>query len=366
MRERVDRLVAARSDHPAHTGLVVAALDGEKGEVHGYGSVAGSPPSGKTQFEIGSVTKVFTTALLSLLVAEGQVALDDPVGVLSSELQRFPRQVTLRRLATHTAGLPKMPGNILGSMLRDRRNPYAAYSADDLLKWLSRRPPSISQLEVSLVKYSNLGFALLGRLLAQRLGESYETAVRSRICEPLGMQDTCIQLSDEQRDRLALPHGARGKPVHSWDLPAFAGAGALRSTANDLLKFLAAQLGQASAGLTGALQASHEVQERRFAPAGLLQRLLLRLSGDDRLDDRRQEGIALGWSVGRLRAGNQLMHWHHGATGGYRAFVGFVRSRAVGVVVLANSGLSMRDGILGTTATDRLGFELLEQLSAGS
>jgi CubicO group peptidase (beta-lactamase class C family) len=365
MQHSIDALIASTSDHPAHTGLVVGVFDGARRDVFGYGAVEGERPGGDTLFEIGSVTKVFTTGLLSLLVAEETVTLDEPAASQSSELQGFSPQVTLRHLATHTAGLPKMPSNILGSMLRDRSNPYAAYSTQDLLRWLARRSPSQSRIDAGLVNYSNLGMGLLGTLLAAKLGQNYETAVRIRICEPLGMEDTRIQLPPDQAGRLAPPHSARGRRISSWDLPAFAGAGALRSTADDLLSFLAAQLGEPPTALTPALQDCHEAQSQRFAPPGLMQRLVARLSGVDLSNDRTREGMALGWTVGRLPSGDQV-HWHHGATGGYRAYAGFVRSSGAGVVVLANSGLSMRDGILGTTATDRVGFAVLEQLSAAS
>jgi CubicO group peptidase (beta-lactamase class C family) len=366
MQDGIDTIVASTSDHPANTGVAVGVLKGGQRSVYGYGTVGGAPPAGDTMFEIGSVTKVFTTALLSILAAEGVVALDDPVANLAGELSAFPPQITLQHLATHTAGFPKMPSNILGSMLRDRGNPYAAYPLEEMLRFLTKHPPSTRRLEARQVDYSNLGVALLGILLARRLGDSYEAAIASKICEPLGMLDTCIRLTPDQERRMAAPHNSRGKLSRNWDLPAFEGAGALRSTADDSLTFLAAHLGGVSSALTPPLQDSHAIRSRTFAPPMLLQRLVARVSGLDLDGDCTREGMALGWTVGRLTSGEVQVHWHHGASGGYRAFVGFVKEKRIGTVVLANSSLRMQDGILGTTATDRVGFAVLEQLDASS
>ncbi len=361
-----DAIAPSLSDHPSHTGLVVGSLQGGQRSVFGYGRVDGAPPAGDTLFEIGSVTKVFTTALLSLLAAEGLVALDDPLANLATELASFPLNLTLLRLATHTAGLPKMPSNLLGSLLRDPGNPYAAYSTNDLLRYLSQHPPAARRIEAQPVNYSNLGMGLLGTLLARRLDDSYEGAIASRICQPLGMKDTCIRLAQDQERRLAAPHNARGKRSRNWDLPAFAGAGALKSTADDLLIFLSAHLGEAPPGLALPLQDCHAVHAFTFAPPGLLQRLMARTSRLELHADRTREGMALGWTVGHLPSSEVQVHWHHGATGGYRAFAGFVRARGVGAVVLTNSGLNMRDGLLGSTGTDHLGFRVLEHLIASN
>ncbi len=364
MQERLDALVSSISDRPPQTALMVGVISGEQRSTYAYGSLDGRLPGGSTVFEIGSVAKVFTTALLATLIQDGRLALDQPAAELAPELRGYPAGVTLRRLATHTAGLPKMPGNILRSLLKDRSNPYAAYTEDQLLRWVVRHPPSPNQLEAGLVSYSNLGMGLLGTLLGRKLGMTYEEAVRMRICEPLGMGDTGIRLPPDQAGRLAPPHNSRGRAAHSWDLPAFAGAGALRSTADDLLAFVDAQLGSAPAVMARALEGTHEVQGRRFATPGLLPKVVARLSGYDPATDRTHGGMALGWTVGHLSSVESAVHWHHGATGGYRAFVGFARSAAAGVVVLANSGPSMRDGLIGTTATDRLGFAVLGQLAS--
>jgi CubicO group peptidase (beta-lactamase class C family) len=362
MQDKIDTIVASTSDHPAQTGMVIGFLKNDQRTIRGYGTVGDSPPTGDTVFEIGSVTKVFTTALLSILAGEGVIAMDEPVARLAPELVDFHPQITLQRLATHTSGLPKMPSNILGSMLRDLGNPYAAYTSEDMLRYLSRNPPSPRRMEARQVDYSNLGMGLLGMFLAKRVGGSYEAAIVDKICEPIGMVDTLIELTPIQERRMALPHNARGKPSRNWDLPAFEGAGALKSTADDLLTFLAAHMGDPTSDLTQHLQNSHVVRSNTFAPPNSLQRLAARVSNQDPLHNLTHEGMALGWTVGSLHSDESPVHWHHGATGGYRAFMGFVLTHHIGVVILANSGLSMRDGLLGATATDHVGFAVLEHL----
>ncbi len=366
MHEAIDSLVARYSDHPPNTSLVAGVLQNGRNTVYGYGVQGRAAPHGETLFEIGSVTKVFTTALLAILANEGLLALDQPIRDLAPELSGYHPGITLLQLATHTAALPKMPGDVFASMLRNPSNPYAHYSTDHLMGFLSRRTPVVKPITEQAVRYSNLGLALLGTLLARKLGISYEEAVHGRICEPLGLKDTCIRLAMDQKRRLAPPHNARGKRIRNWDMPAFDGAGALKSSASDLLAFLGGHLGQAPALLAAALKGCHEIRARTFPPAGLLRRLATRSHGQDPYLKQNQEGMGLGWYAGRLFRSGLRVHWHHGATGGYRAFAAFVPQKGSAVVILANSGLRMQDGLRGITATDRLGFEILDHLVENS
>ncbi len=268
MKTAIDKRVNSLSDHPEHTGLVVGVISREGQAVFGYGQAGKDRPDASTLFEIGSVTKVFTASLLAVLVAEGQLNLEDPVGEHMPSLAHLPEEMTLLRLATHTAGLPKMPSNVWRSALKDRRNPNAAYTTADLFRYLSPYKPKRNRLTEGQISYSNLGYGLLGHILAQRCNSSYEEAVTSRICDGLGLADTRITLSPEQKERLAPPHTASGKPTANWDLPAFAGAGALRSTAGDLLRFLRANLGNPPSPVTDALEGCHQIRSDTSLPPG--------------------------------------------------------------------------------------------------
>ncbi|MFW9994384.1 MAG: serine hydrolase domain-containing protein [Candidatus Odinarchaeota archaeon] len=361
MREEIETIVNSLFALPKNLGLVVGVIKRDQITVTGYGKARDTvteQPRGDTLFEIGSVTKVFTTTLLSLLVSEKLLDLDDPVCDLMPKLSNLPAEITPARLATHTSGLPKMPSGIFWTTRRNRRNPFAKYPSAKLFEYLSGYK---SKRKLSdKIQYSNLGGALLGHILAYKLNMSYEQAVVNRICDGFDMPDTRMTLTSEQKERLATPHSGNGKPSHNWDLSAFAGAGALRSTANDLLKFLVAYLGKSQSALKEVLEFCLEQRNGSFTRPG---RLLTLLSGSirkKRVFDPYRQGIALGWVIGHVGAEGPRVHWHHGGTGGYTAFAGFVKSREIGAVVLFNRGPRFSEAISGISMADEIGFRILE------
>ena len=281
-----------------------------------YGSPAKSDPrrlDGDTIFEIGSISKVFTALLLADAAERQEVALTDPVAKYLPASVRMPkrgRDITLQDLATHTSGLPRLPTNL---SLKDAANPYADYSVDQLYAFLSsyELPRDVG----AQYEYSNLGGGLLGHALALRAGMSYEALVESRITRPLGMTSTRITLPSEMKSRLATGYGPMLQPAANWDLPTLAGAGALRSTGNDLLTFLSTAIGLKPSPLARAFASM--IGTRRPANTPTLE-------------------IALGWHV--FTANNRAVFWHDGGTGGYRSFMGFDPKTQVGVVVLSNAG----------------------------
>jgi len=297
-------------------GIVVGVIGPEGRRVVAYGQLAKGDPrplGSDTVFEIGSTTKVFTSLLLADMVQRGEVALDDPVAKYLPASVKMPerngRQITLVDLATHTSGLPRMPTNFTP---KDMNNPYADYSVEQMYQFLSGY--QLTRDVGSQYEYSNLGGGLLGHVLALRAGMSYEALVRSRICDPLGMNDTRITLTPEMKARMAAGHNQALESVENWDLPTLAGAGALRSTANDMLTFLAANLGYVKSPLAPAMAAMLKVRRPTGMP-GL--------------------EIALGWHV-RTIEGKEIV-WHNGGTGGFRSFMGFDPSARTGVVALSNT-----------------------------
>jgi CubicO group peptidase (beta-lactamase class C family) len=313
----VRKILADRIDgRHQSVGIVVGLLDSSGRHIVSYGAVAKEdkrPPNGDTLFEIGSVTKVFTSLLLADAVQRGEVALSDPVAkYLPAEVkvpERGGKKITLADLATHTSGLPRLPSNF---MPKDAANPYADYTVQQLYDFLSGY--TLTRDIGSKYEYSNFGAGLLGHALARRAGMSYEALVRTRILEPLAMKNTAITLSDALKQRLAAGYGPTGERAANWDLPTLAGAGALRSTANDLLTFLAAELGLVKSPLAAAMTAQLATR---------------RPTGNPNLE------IALGWHVLKTPAGQEIV-WHNGGTGGYRSFIGFDRTKQAAVVVLSN------------------------------
>ena len=314
LRERIDR---------AHqsVGIVAIPFDSAREKIVTYGQSGSAVDQldRDTVFEIGSITKVFTALLLTEMVTRGEVALDDPVSKFLPGTVKMPdrngKQITLLDLATYTSGLPRIPDGIPAS----GDNPYAAYTVEQLYAFLSSY--TLHYDPGTHYEYSNLGFGLLGHALALRAGSSYEDLLVSRVCEPLGLRDTCISLSNSMRERLAKGHASNLKPASNWDIPTLAGAGALRSTANDLVKFVKATcLSGANAPLRSAID------------------MLLQTRRPTNLPNTE---VGLGCFI---RTGNKdEIIWKDGGTGGYASFVGFSTTLRSGAIVLSNSINSVND-----------------------
>ena len=315
--DEIRRLLAERIDvQHQGVGIVIGVVGPSGRRVVAYGKSGredGRPLDGDTEFEIGSITKVFTSMVLADMVRGGEVRLDDPVAkYLPGDVhmpERAGKAITLVDLATHTSGLPRLPTNMAP---KDPANPYADYSMDQLYRFLSgyrlTSDPGASWA------YSNLGFGLLGEALARRAGTDYQALVKARVLTPLGMASTTIALTPDEAARMAVGHDSSLRPVENWDLPSLAGAGALRSTANDLLTFLAANLGYAQPPLKGDMDMLLSVQRPTPTP---------RLSQ------------ALGWEVLTTPAGEIVQHG--GGTGGFHTLIAFDARTRVGVVVLTNA-----------------------------
>jgi CubicO group peptidase (beta-lactamase class C family) len=325
--ERLTATVAAVVDRRArrYPGLAVAARAGDETLETARGSVA--PDS---LFEVGSITKVFTATLLADAVLRGLVALDDPVQRFLPEGARLRvrgRPVTLEDLATHTSGLPGTPpGLLLRAFTTERRNPWASYSTERLLAAVPRIRPR--REPGGRARYSNLGFGLLGHVLATSAGTSYEELLQERICRPLELRDTSTVVPPAKQPRFVDGHTRRGRPTPHWDIPGLPGAGAIRSTAADLLAFLDANVDPASP-IAAAARLAHRPRARM----------------------RGRVEIGLGWL--RLELEGRQTVWHSGGTGGFRSVCGFVEGERVAVVALANSARSV----------ERVGIELVRALS---
>jgi serine-type D-Ala-D-Ala carboxypeptidase/endopeptidase len=316
-------ILQERVDGKRSAGIVVGLLEPDgRTRVIGYNERSHGEPvfDARTVFEIGSITKVFTASILADMVAKGEVKLDDPVAKFLPAAVTMPsrngRQITLEDLATQTSGLPRMPTNFAP---KDPANPYADYTADLLFAFLSSY--TLTRDIGEQYEYSNLGVGLLGEALSRRAGVSYEKLVTERILKPLGMTSSAVTLTPDLKARLAPGHTAAGTIAPNWDLAALAGAGALRSTVDDMLKFLAANLNPASSPLAKNMALTHAA--RRNITGGMK--------------------IGLNWHI-LLRPDRQI-HWHNGGTAGYRTWAGFDAANRRAAVVLTDSGGAGADDI---------------------
>jgi CubicO group peptidase (beta-lactamase class C family) len=316
LQDRIDR---ARQS----VGIVASSFDsGRRQKIATYGRSGAPndrPLDGDTVFEIGSITKVFTALLLTEMVTRGEVALDDPVSKYLPGDVKMParngKQITFLDLATYTSGLPRLPDGI--PSIGD--NPYAAYTVEQLYAFLSNHALQFDP--GTHYEYANLGFGLLGHVLALRANASYEDLVVSRVCAPLGLEDTRISLTASMRQRLAQGHLSNLNATPNWDLPVLAGAGALRSTANDLLKFMKATC-MADAGVPLRPAIDLLLQTRRPT-------------------NNSNSKVGLGWFV--LSGNDDEIVWKDGMTGGYASFAGFSTRLRSGAVVLSNTANSIND-----------------------
>jgi CubicO group peptidase (beta-lactamase class C family) len=315
-------IISARVDAARFAGVAVGVVgrDGARRTV-AYGPSAGVQPfDAATVFEIGSITKTFTTAILADMVTRGEVSLADPVAKLLPPGTVVPsrdgREITLLDLATQTSGLPSVPANFAP---KDRANPWADYSPPQLYDFL--KSYQLTRSIGEKYEYSNVGMGLLGFALAQRAGMSYEALVTARVLAPLKMSDTRITLSPAMQRRLAPGHAPDGSEVKNWDLVTLAGAGALRSTVDDMLTYIRANADSSSTPLGATLAMTHGQRHAAGSPA---------------------VAIGLGWHRLRTPAGNVVV-WHNGGTGGYRSFTGYSEKTGEGIVVLANTANSVDD-----------------------
>ena len=299
-------------------GIVVGVIDAKGRRIVAYGSLAKDdkrPLNGDTVFEIGSITKVFTGLALMDMVQKGEVSLSDPVSKYLPSAVKMPerngKKITLQDLATQSSGLPVgEPSNA------DRSNLYAGYSKEQFYEFLSGY--QLTRDPGSLFEYSNIGVSLLGHALSLRDGKDYDGMVRARILEPLGMDDTGITLSPEMKARLAPGHEFNHNPVPNLDFSireVMAGGGGLKSSANDLLTFLAANLGYIKTRLAPTIAAQLSIRRSTA----------LSLPGME---------VAYIWII-QTKDGSSTI-WHNGSSPGYRAYIGFDPKSRAGVVVLSN------------------------------
>lgn len=318
VRRIIDEQVASK--HTA--GLVIGLLDADGTRrilAAGKADNGAVALDGNTVFEIGSISKTFTNALLADMVRRGEVSLDQTAQSLLPSTVRMPtrngKEITLLDLATATSGLPRMPNNFKP---KNPANPFADYTVDQLYEYLNGL--TLTRDIGSQYEYSNTGMGLLGHILGLRLKKTYFEAVEERVLKPLGMKDTKIDLTPSMKSRLALGHDQAGKIVENWDIPSLAGAGALRSTVNDMFKYLAANLDSTSKPLGPTLAMTHHTRRPTTIP---------------------NMTIGLAWHI--LKGPGGTIVWHNGGTGGYRTWTGFDPVKRVGIVLLTNSAVGADD-----------------------
>lgn len=333
--DEIHKILVQRIDeYKQNVGIVVGVVDAKGRRIVSYGALDKGDTrtlNGDTVFEIGSITKAFDALVLADMADKKEVALTDPVAKYLPANVKVPerggKQITLEDLATHTSGLPRLPANL---MPKDPSNPYVDYTADRLYAFLSsyQLPRDIG----AQFEYSNLGFGLLGHALERKAGMSFDDMIQARVAKPLGLKETRVKVTPEMQARFAVGHNDKLEKVPYWDFDVLSGAGALRSTTNDMLTFVSAALGYTDSPLKPAFATMLSVR---------------RPSGTPNLES------ALGWQIFTPPSGDLV--WKDGGTYGFGTFIGFDAKARVGVVVLSNTFTT--SGAL--TGVDDIGLHLL-------
>jgi len=307
-------------DNEIASAIVVGLYDNGSTEVYGFGKGPGGVrPTESTLFEIGSVTKVYTSLLFADAIQRREVSLDQPVAELLptgvSVPTRDGKVITLAHLALHSSGLPRLPP----SVLPNAPDPYGKLGEDALYADLARTKLDYAPGEQ--VVYSNYGVGLLGFALGKKLGIGYSRALSDRVLAPLGLTDTFLSVPATAAARRVAGTNTDLQPVGPWTFDALAAAGALVSDAHDQLALISDEIAASSGPQTGLRAAMKLTQEPQLVNQG------------------QNEG--LGWEIDA-----KGRYWHNGGTGGYHAFVGFDPKTKRGVVILCATSTMTIDRVV--------------------
>lgn len=334
MRSGTDRVIdsiARTYIQKANTvGLRIGIIDNDRVITYGYGEIVkdkGRLPNNDTFFEIGSVTKTFTATLLAWYADMGLVKLNDPIiKYLPDSVAANPelRSITLMELSNHTSGLARLPDNLVNHA-REALNPYRDYDRQLLFAYLKNCKPESRPGQK--YAYSNLAVGLLGEILESKTGKTFEQMVTEVICKPLGMLSTAQNLNPLLSPRFAAVYNQDGVQTPAWDFDVLAAGGALRSTMNDMLLYVKANMqGPSDDPLLKAIKQTHQ----------------LTLNKDVK--------IGMAWYI--ITVDGVAYYYHNAMTSGSNSFVAFSPEKRKAVIILSNS----------VESTDAIGTEILKKI----
>jgi len=310
------------------TALVTSVMHNGEMSVTASGALgqAQSTPPEDLIFEVGSITKIFTALLLSLLVDEGKIDPNRPINTLAKELSDVPPWITPKALATHTSGLPRIHVPLWKALIFSLPNdPYAAFSRCDLIAWFNERKGSKRPHRMRHA-YSNLGFGLLGEAMAISAGKPFETLLQQKVIAPLGLVETGTKLTASQQARFMQPFDTKNKPVTPWTFQAIAGAGCLRSTTRDLGRFSNAVM----AALVNPVTSLDRAICRSIQP-------VLGLGPGGATEPVAQ---CLGWLSIKVNVNAPRMLFHNGGTAGSTSSLYICPTANAAVTILSNRGVA--------------------------
>ncbi len=296
-------------------GLVIGVVKNDKAWIQEFGTIKKGEkalPDSNSIFELASISKLFTTSTLQLLVDDGKCKLVDKIQTILNDKVRLPssaQNTNLLHLATHTSGFPALPSSFLEKMT-DESNPYKDLVTEDIYKYIQR---CAEKQEEGKFEYSNFGMGLLGHLLELKTGTKYEILVRQKLLEPLGMKNSFVTKDSLNKDKIVVGYDEDGNPSPIWTDTVLTGAGSFLSNASDMIKFIRANLNNNKTAISKSLIRTHQQQ----------------LRGE----------TGLGWilpnEIDKL-LGNKNIVWHNGMAGGYSSFIVVDKVNNYGIIILSN------------------------------
>ncbi len=306
-----------------HAGMVIGVVGEHGSQVFAAGKMDNGTDQdvkSDTLFEIGSITKTFTVLLLEDMVNRGEMKLEDPVENYLPKSVKVPshggKKITLLNLAAQDSGLPFDGTNMIQ---KDPRNIFADYTADNLYTFLSGY--TLTQDPGAEFRYSNAGIALLGNAIERKSGRDFESLVRERICTPLHMDSTYVVVPPELKPKLATGHDDKGNRHPGMKLQVIIPAGGIRSTVNDMLKYVSANIALQPSALTPLMQKMHPI---------------CHATSLDPIEGS-MGATAMPWyDLRAYQKPDMDFRGHGGGTFAFSAYAGFDLKRRCGVVVLSN------------------------------
>lgn len=328
--EIAEIIYSKSKDFPANTQLSIAIIKEGKTKYYGVINENGTLKPIENQakvFEIGSITKAFTSTVLASLVSEGKVKLTDPINTFYAFPFKEEVKLTFESLANHTSGLPRLPENL---DLSNMANPYKSYDEKLLKEYLKNILQTNSQA-LEAYAYSNLGAGLLGHTLGLSQKKDFQELLKERVFKKYNLSNSYLSSQDLDTE-LIKGLDANGEQVSNWDFDVLFGAGGILSTTEDLAKFAAAHFNAENKELALTRKETFSINENMQ--------------------------IALGWHLLKSGGGQDLV-WHNGGTGGYSSSLAMDVNNKTAVIILSNvSAFNPRMGSI-----DELCFKLMEQVN---
>jgi len=316
--EEKELIVKQIAEFPDQSEFSIAFVEGEEVLYYGLRKEKSGIKEVENQhhiFQIGSLSKVFTTQLLLFMIEEGKIkSLDEPVSENIELAIKGNPGFSFRQLASHSSGLPADPDN-LGTTIFNAKNPYKEYSKEKFESYLQESLVMENQ-PGEAYKYSNLGMTLLGYAISEVSGQSYEALLQEKIFGPLGMTQSST-FRDQLEGSFVEGRNKKGKITPAWDFQIVAPAGAISSNVTDLVKWV---------------HWNFDAMKNSFSEMGETQ-----FAHNEHMD------IALGWHIRKTPSKTPFL-WHNGGTGGFKSCLALNAEQEKAVIILTNVGRSALRG----------------------